>query len=340
MPYKIAVLMGGTSFEREFSLGSGRHILRTLEAAGHEVLPLDTTESLVGILREQRPDVAYIALHGKNGEDGTVQSLLEYLDIPFVGSSSSACRFAWNKSMLPAVVGAYRRCVGATGTTATTATGPASWPQHVFLAAVAFKSMGAAGALDLMTARITTGYPLAVMPACGGSAMGVSKVETPEALAPALLDALSFDEAVLIEEWVSGVELAVCVVGTGDDAYVLPPVEICPKQGFFSTSARLDPDLVDYYAPVRPTSLANAAFKADEIRALIEAAALEVHRSHGCRDLSRVDLIWDGEKVRVLEVNASPGMTEQSLFPLACTAANISLGALLQDLIEAAIARA
>ncbi|MDR3053396.1 MAG: D-alanine--D-alanine ligase [Coriobacteriales bacterium] len=330
MSYKVAVLMGGSSFEREFSLASGRHVLRTLEAAGHEVLPLDTTSSLVEILREQQPDVAYIALHGKNGEDGTIQALLEYLNIPYVGSSANSCRLSWDKSVLPSVVKAHR----ATGE------GPASWPQRVNLSAVAFKDLGATMALDLVPQRISTGYPLAVKPASGGSAMGITKVESFDGLAPALLEALSYDDEVLIEEWVQGVELAVCVVGTGERAAVLPPIEICPKDSYFNTKGRLNPDLVDYYVPVRPASLAGDSTVAARIQQQIEDAALEVHRSHGCRDLSRVDLIWDGTEVKVLEVNISPGMTEHSLFPMACKAANLPFEDFLAQLFESALARA
>ena len=329
MAYKIAVLMGGSSFERDFSLASGKHVLKTLEQEGHTVLPLDTSSSLVEVLRAEQPDVAFIALHGGQGEDGTIQALLEYLAIPFVGSPSRVCRAAWNKSILPYMVTAHRKG----------ATGPSSWPQSVCLSAASFKDLGAATALDRLTQCLPSGYPYAVSPACGGSALGVSKVEAFDQLAGAILDALSFDDEVLIEEWVSGVELAVSVIGTGDEAYCLPPVEICPYKGFFNTEVRLNPDQVDYYTPVRPTSLSADAQEADRIRALIEEAALEVHHSFGCRDLSRVDMYWDGDKVKVLEINVSPGMAELSLLPLACQAANIPFGTLLNNLLDKAAAR-
>jgi len=330
MPYKVAVLMGGSSFERDFSLASGRNVLRALESAGHEVLPLDTTVSLVDILRREQPDVAYIALHGKHGEDSTIQSLLEFLDIPYVGSPSDVCRFTWNKSTLPFVVASHREA----GTQ-----GYASWPEAICLPSVAFKDLGAAAALDLVEKRVEGGFPLAVKPASGGSAMGITKVERFEELAPAILDALSFDDEVLIESWVQGVELAVCVVGTGDDAKVLPAIEICPKSEFFSTEVRLDADLVDYYSPPRHASLSADEKEAIRIIEIIEQAALEVHRSHNCRDLSRVDLIWDGQKPRVLEINVSPGMTEQSLFPMACKTAGIEFAEFLESLLEVAIKR-
>ncbi|MDR1083014.1 MAG: D-alanine--D-alanine ligase [Coriobacteriales bacterium] len=327
MSYKVAVLMGGSSFERDFSLASGKHVLRTLEREGHQVLPLDTSSSLVDVLRAEKPDVAYVALHGGHGEDGTIQSLLEYLAIPFVGSPSWVCRTTWNKSMLPHIVMSHRG----------DATGPCFWPRLACLSAVSFKDLGAAGALDLLSERIGSDYPFAVLPASGGSAMGINKVDGPDELAPAILDALSFDDEVLIEEWITGVELAVSIVGTGSEATALPPVEICPHTGFFNTEVRLDPDLVDYYAPVRPSSLAGDAAEAARIRALIERAALEVHHSFGCRDLSRVDLFWDGDQVKVLEINVSPGMSELSLFPMASKAANIPLGTLLNNLLETAL---
>jgi len=333
-PLKIAVLMGGNSFEREFSLESGRNITRTLEAAGHTVLPLDTTAALVPTLREQQPDVAYIALHGQTGEDGTIQSLLEFLQIPYVGQTPGVSRLAWNKSALPLAVQAYR----ANSQPAPAATGPAHWPYSINLAAICFKEMGAATALDLVAERLSAAtaapaYPLAVKPACGGSAMGIAKVEDRGQLAEALLDALSFDDEVLIEEWVSGIELAVGIVGEGDEARALPPVEIVVHEGFFDTNARMNVDMVDYFAPPRPASLPEAA------RAQVEQAALEVHRAFGCRDLSRVDLIWDGSRPKVLEINTSPGMTEHSLVPMACEAAALPLGDLLEELLAQAIAR-
>ena len=329
MAYKIAMLMGGSSFERDFSLSSGRHVLNILELEGHTVLPLDTSSSLVEVLRAEKPDVAFIALHGGHGEDGTIQSLLEYLAIPFVGSPSGVCRTTWDKSLLPHIISAHRN--GAAGSS--------SWPASVCLSAFSFKDLGAATALELLTERISSGYPFAVLPASGGSAMGISRVEKFDELAPAILHALSYDDEVLIEEWINGVELAVSVIGTGDGARALPPVEICPRTGFFNTEARLSADLVDYYTPVRSSSLSDDADEAARIRALIEEAALEAHRSFGCRDLSRVDMFWDGTQVKVLEINVSPGMAEFSLLPLACRAAGISLGTLLNGLLDTAVNR-
>jgi len=335
MPYTVAVLMGGSSFERDFSLSSGRNVLKTLEALGHKVLPLDTGSSLVDTLRNEKPDVAYIALHGGHGEDGTIQSLLEYLEIPFVGSTSSVCRMTWDKTMLPTVVSNYRQASGNAAF--------AAWPKSVCLSEVSLKSLGAAGALDLIARHLSGGFPYAVLPASGGSAMGISKVMNQSELAPAMLEAFAFDDKVIIEEWIDGTEVAVCVIGEGDEAKALPAVEIQSKIGFFNTEARLDQGFVDFYVPVRSESLlaGSAEGDAEAIRTQIEQAALEVHRAFGCRDLSRVDMIWEtsSQTPKVLEVNASPGMSEFSLFPIASQATGTGFAMMLNQLLDTAVNR-
>ena len=126
---KVAVLMGGTSFEREFSLISGKNICTALEEAGHRPVPLDTTEALVPTLRSERPDVVYNALHGKHGEDGTIQSLLEFLEIPFIGSPASVCHRSWNKDALHSSLIKYRQLINEPD-------GIASWPPGVYIAAL------------------------------------------------------------------------------------------------------------------------------------------------------------------------------------------------------------
>lgn len=323
---KVAVLMGGSSFEREFSLASGKNVCAALEEAGHKVVPLDTTSDLVPTLRSERPDVCYSALHGKHGEDGTIQSLLEFVGIPFVGSPSSVCQRAWNKDSMHSEMAAYRAITGDEPV--------AYWPQGLYIARDAFKDMGAATALDLVEDRVIGGYPVAVKPAHGGSALGVHRVDFVDDLGEAVLDALSFDDAVVIEQWIEGVELAVSVLGSGWDAYALPPVEVVAKQGLYDTAARLTPGAVEYHAPVRPASLSNDEADAQAIRAEIERAALEVYRAYQVRDLARIDLIWDGAQARVFEVNVSPGMTETSLFPAACEAAGLSLPSVLNELVS------
>lgn len=323
---KVAVLMGGSSFEREFSLASGKRVCAALEEAGHKAVPLDTTSDLVETLRSERPQVCYSALHGKHGEDGTIQSLLEFLDIPFVGSPAWVCHRTWNKDSLHAQMAAYRAITGELAV--------ASWPQGICIAHDAFKNMGAAKALDLVEERVIGGYPVAVKPAHGGSAMGVHRVDRLDDLGEAILDALSYDEAVVIEQWIEGAEMAVSVLGTGWDAQALPPVEIVSKRGYYLTDERIDPSGVEFYAPVRSASLAATEADAQAVRAEVERAALEVYRAYQVQDFARIDCIWDGGQARVLEVNVSPGMSEQSLFPRACEAAGLSLSAVLDELVS------
>lgn len=306
---KVAVLMGGKSFEREVSLASGKVVCEALEEAGHKVVPLDTNADLVPTLRSERPDVVYNALHGKHGEDGTIQSLMEFVGLPFVGSPASVCHRAWNKDALHSSLEKYRDVTGEEGI--------ASWPQGVYLSRDAFKDMGAATALDLVADRVIGGYPVCVKPAHGGSALGVHKVNSQDELGEAVLDALSFDDAVNIEQWIDGVEVSVAILGTGWDAYALPPVEIVAREGeFFDASARMRNDAVEFFCPVRPASLSPDEATAHAIRAEIERAALEVYRAYGARDLGRVDLVWDGGAARCFELDVSPGMTPHSLLSL------------------------
>ena len=328
---KVAVLMGGNSFEREFSLASGKNICAALEEAGHKVVPLDTNDALVPTLRSERPDVVYNALHGKHGEDGTIQSLLEFLGLPFVGSPASVYHCTWNKDSLHSSLAKYRDITGEEGV--------ASWPQGVYIARDAFKSMGAATALDLVGERVIGGYPVCVKPAHGGSALGVHRVDNPDDLGEAVLDALSYDDAVNIEQWVEGVELSVAILGTGWDAHALPPVEIVAREGFFDAEARMHEDRVEFFCPVRMASLAADESDAQAIRAEIERAALEVYRSYGVRDLGRVDMIWDGSQARCFELDVSPGMTDHSLFPVACRAAGLTLTGVVDALVTAAEGR-
>ncbi len=332
MSLKVAVLMGGKSFERVVSLESGKNVCDALEEAGHRVVPLDTTADLVPTLRSERPDVVYNALHGKRGEDGTIQSLLEFLGIPFVGSPAHVCYRAWNKDSLHSSLEKYRDI--------TQEEAVASWPQGVYITRDAFKDMGAATALDMVADRVIGGYPVCVKPAHGGSAIGIHRVDSQDDLGEAVLDALSYDDAVNIEQWVEGVELSVSILGTGWDAYTLPPVEIVAQQGrFFDAEARMDAELVDFFCPVRLDSLSSDAAEAQAIRSEVERAALEVYRAYGVRDFGRVDMIWDGGAARCFEVDVSPGMTDHSLFPLACEAADMPLSMVLDKLVNKAYER-
>ena len=314
MKEKIAVLMGGRSLEREVSLASGRRVADALTAAGYRVLPLDVTSDLVSTLRAERPDAAYIALHGKYGEDGTIQELLEFLGVPYTGPGVVSCALSWDKSVTKHLFAEKN----------------IPTPSWITLTADAFKEMGAATALDLIPDAVG-GFPVAVKPARQGSALGLQRVDSAQGLADALLVALSYDTSAIAEKWIEGTELAVSVLGDGDTLVVLPPVEIAPAEGLYDFAARMAADEVGFFVPAR-----ISAERADEACRI----AREVHEALDCRDVSRVDLMLDSEgRPHVLECNTSPGMTETSLLPMAAEAADMTFQDVVTRIIEAALAR-
>jgi D-alanine-D-alanine ligase len=314
MKEKIAVLMGGRSLEREVSLNSGGRVCEALQGAGHCVLALDVTEDLVATLRSERPDAAYIALHGTYGEDGTIQELLEFLGIPYTGPGVVGCALSWDKSVAKHLL----------------AEQGLSTPRWITLTADAFKQMGAASAVDAMGDAVG-GFPVAVKPVRQGSALGLMRVDERAGLAEALLDALSYDKAVMVERWVEGTELAVSVLGEGEDTLVLPPVEIVPRVGLYDFSARYAQGETDFFVPARIDQ---------DVFARVREAASETHRLLHGRDVSRVDMIIDGDGMPwVLESNASPGMTETSLLPMAAAAAGMTFQDVVSRVVHAALAR-
>jgi len=314
MNEKIAVLMGGRSLEREVSLRSGERVFRALEGLGYRPLALDVTPELVDTLRRERPDAVYIALHGKFGEDGTVQEALEFLRIPYTGPGVTASALAWDKSL-------SKRLFAAAGVPT---------PPWVTFTADAFKEMGAASALDLVPAAVG-GFPVVVKPTKQGSALGLAKVDSAEALPDALLSALSFGDAAIVEKWVEGVELAVSVLDGPDGPEVLPAVEMVAKSGLFDFTAMYTRGETEYYCPAR---------LAPEVAAEVTRLARECHTLLGCRDVSRVDMVVDAEgRPWVLEVNTSPGMTETSLLPMAAASAGTEFHLLVDRLVRSALTR-
>ncbi|HEY5517780.1 MAG TPA: D-alanine--D-alanine ligase [Coriobacteriia bacterium] len=314
MNEKIAVLMGGRSLEREVSLRSGERVFRALEQLGYRPLALDVTPELVDTLRRERPDAVYIALHGKFGEDGTVQEALEFLKVPYTGPGVTASALAWDKSL-------SKRLFAEAGVPT---------PAWVTFTADAFKEMGAASALDLVPAAVG-GFPVVVKPTKQGSALGLAKVDSAEALPEALLSALSFGDAAIVEKWVDGVELAVSVLDGPDGPEVLPAVEMVAKSGLFDFTAMYTRGETEYYCPAR---------LAPEVASEVARLARECHTLLGCRDVSRVDMVVDGGgRPWVLEVNTSPGMTETSLLPMAATSAGTEFHLLVDRLVRSALTR-
>lgn len=312
MTERIAVLAGGASLEREVSLRSGHRVRAALAHRGIDAEVVDPAEGpLVETLVEGGFAACYIALHGKEGEDGTVQRLLELIGLPYTGTGPLACQVAFDK----------------TTAKETLAAADVPTPPWVTIQAAALRDLGAGAALGRVVERI--GLPLVVKPARGGSAMGLAFVEREGDLPAAVMGALSFADSVVAERRIEGTEVAAGVVG--DPLEPLPLVEVVPKSGVYDYAARYTAGATEYFAPARLDE-ATAA-RATE-------AALRAVGILGLRDVARADLIVDRSGAPwVLEVNVSPGMTETSLLPIAAQAAGRSLGDLCERVLRLALAR-
>jgi D-alanine-D-alanine ligase len=305
-PAAVAVLSGGISLEREVSLRSGARVAAALQDRGHQVTRLDVDAQLVRTLEQGGFDLALLALHGSAGEDGTVQSLLELVGLPYTGPDVLASSLAWNK---PIAQGLYARAGLAV-------------PDRVTLSQQAFREMGASAAVDHIATAL--GVPLVVKPATGGSSLGLTIVNDATELPRAIVGAFSYAEAVLIERFVAGTEVAVAVL----DGQPLPPVEIHPKEGAYDFAARYTPGATEFHAPARLEP---------EVRAACEAMAVGAYEAIGARHVSRADLIVDEQGVPwLLELDTCPGLTDTSLVPLAANAASLDFPDLCETLVALA----
>ncbi|MGW4208148.1 D-alanine--D-alanine ligase family protein [Lentzea sp. NPDC004789] len=309
----VAVLSGGLSHEREVSIRSGRRLSAALRSVGVTVEEWDADSSLLTRLRASRPDAVVVALHGGEGENGSVQAILEMFGVPYVGTDSRACRRAWDK---PTAKAELARAGLAT-------------PEWVVLPHATFRELGAQPVLDAMVS--TLGLPLMLKPDQGGSALGAQVVRDAADLPAAMVGCLAYGDTVLAEQFIAGVEVAVTVVDGEDGPTALPAVEIVPETGVYDYTARYTAGLTDFHAPAR---LDAAAAKA------VGELAVAAHRLLGLRDVSRTDaVVAEDGTVYFLEVNVSPGLTETSLLPMAVEAAGQSLGEIYAGLIERAVAR-
>ncbi len=304
---KVAVLKGGRSLERSVSLRSGARVEDALGRLGHEVLPLEADGELTKRLAGDRPDVAFVAMHGIGGEDGTAQELLEILSIPFTGPGVAACV----------------RCIDKVLTKHELRSAGIPTPDWFAFNETAFRELGAADALGGLEQRL--GFPLVVKPSRGGSALGVKFAEGPLDVPAALVAAFSYDERVLLERFVAGRELAVSVLG----GEALPVVEAIPRAGHsYDFEARYE---------IGRTSFVCPAQLGDADTAAVTEAALAAYETLGCEGFSRVDLILGEEGPQVLEVNAIPGLTDTSLLPQAAEARGMSFEQLVERILELAL---
>ncbi|WP_430867992.1 D-alanine--D-alanine ligase family protein [Demequina aurantiaca] len=294
----VLILAGGMSHERDVSIRSGRRVQEALRMRGVKASLRDVDGDLVQTLRELDDAVVWPLLHGAAGEDGSLQSLLELIGIPFVGTRSSAARIGWSKPITKEVLS---RAGIAT-------------PASVTLPQTLFRDVGAEKVLDAVAERFV--FPVVVKPARGGSALGVSLVTERAELSRAMVHCFAYCDVALIEQAVVGTEVAVSIIGTGEEARSLPAVEIV-SNGPYDYDARYNAGRVEYFTPARLS---------DEDRAKVAQAAVGAHRELGLRDYSRVDLILSDGVPNVIDVNIAPGMTETSLFPQAVSASGADLG--------------
>ena len=312
----VAVLQGGRSLERQVSLKSGARVEDALQRLGHVAVAIDVGGELVGRLTELRPDVAFVALHGRDGEDGTIQELLEVLGVPYTGSGVAACIRCWDKVLTKHLL----REAGI------------PTPDFHAFSETAFRELGAAQALPDIERQLS--FPLVVKPAAQGSALGIKFARTAADVPAAIVSAFSYDRKVLLERYVPGRDLAVSVVEQDGAPRALPIVEAVVPEGrdFYDFEARYEIGRTQFVCP---------AELAPGVAEHTQRLAVEAYRALGCRGFGRVDLMLrdDGE-LFVLEANSVPGLTETSLLPQAADAAGIGFDELVERILSTAVRRA
>ena len=315
---RVAVLKGGGSLERSVSLRSGARAQSALKRLGHDVVAIDAGQELVAQLHDAKPDAAFVALHGRDGEDGTVQGLLEAIGIPYTGSGPSACMRCTDKALAKYLMA------------------EAGIPTPGFSAfkESAIKELGVAAALPDVERRL--GFPMVVKPASQGSALGVKFARSEQELPGAIVGALSYDRKVVIERYIKGRDLAVSVLGSqtpGEAPVALPVVEAIPREEeFYNYESRYEIGMTTFVCP---------AELPDEVARRAQELARETYALLGCHGVARVDLMLEqqSEQLTVLETNVVPGLTETSLLPLAADAAEIFFDALVERILASAFTR-
>ena len=309
-PERVAVIAGGLSNEREVSMRSGRRAQYALAQEGVDAALYDADETLLDRLVADHIDAAYIAVHGASGEDGSLQTALELIGMPYVGSPPGACHLAWDKVVAKELIS---RAGLAT-------------PAWVAVSARSFRELAPQHLMRTVTERL--GLPVVVKPATSGSTLGMSLVEDAADLPAALVRCFTFGAVALIERYVAGPTIETVVVEEGAPVALPPAAFQNPDVSPFSFEARYSADLITIAlpAPLPAEALAAAA-----------AAAETTHRVLGLRDISRTDLIVDEAGTPwFLEAAISPGLTETSVLPLAAAEVGRPLGRLLADLLHAA----
>ena len=311
---RVAVLKGGRSLERQVSLRSGARVEDALERLGHATVGIDVGADVVERLRDADPGAAFVALHGQDGEDGTVQELLEVLGVPHTGSGVLACLRSWDKVLT-------KHLLGEAGLPT---------PEFFAFSEAAFEELGAGETLPVIEERLS--FPIVVKPATGGSALGVKFARSAADVPAALVAAFSYADRVVLERYVRGRDLAVAVLDGPAGPAALPIVEAVPREeNFYDFEARYEIGRTDFVCPAElPPGVTERAHE----------VALAAYALLGLSGFARVDLMLEegtGE-LAVLEANAIPGLTETSLVPQAAEAAGIGLDELIGRITELALA--
>jgi len=293
---KIAVLMGGLSAEREVSLRTGKAVLAALQSTGYEAVGLDVGTDIAARLSQEQVDVAFIALHGRYGEDGTIQGLLEMMQIPYTGSGVLASSLAMDKETTKKIL-LYHE-----------------------LPTPAFQVYRKGEDLEGFLQKCRH-FPLVVKPAREGSTIGISIVRDEQSLAAGLQDALQHDDHVLVEDFIQGMEITVGVL-RGE---ALPIIQIAPKGGFYDYHAKYTAGQTEY---ILPAPLDSAVYHQ------VQQVAREVYRVLGCSGAARIDFMVREKEFYCLEANTIPGMTETSLLPKAAQHAGLDFAELTQRILE------
>jgi D-alanine-D-alanine ligase len=318
---RVAVLKGGRSLERTVSLRSGAHVQDALRRLGHETIPIDAGPELVAQLLSAKPDAAFVALHGRDGEDGTVQELLDAIGVPYTGSGPSACMRCTDKALAKYLM---------------REAGIPTPAFHAFKES-AIKELGVAAALPAVAAEL--GFPMVVKPTSQGSALGVKFAKSEAELPTAMVGALSYYRKVLLERHIEGRDLAVSVLDAMDGSppthapVALPIVEAIPREkDFYSYESRYEIGMTTFVCPAELPA---------ETTARAQELALAVYRLLGCHGVARVDLMLERESAElyVLETNVVPGFTETSLLPQAADAAGIDFDELIGRILASAWTR-
>jgi len=299
---KIGVLLGGPSSERDISIKSGKAVYDALTSLGHNVVCIDPKDSnsIEKDILNKEIDLVFIALHGRFGEDGTIQRILEGMGMPYTGSGPEASKLAFNKVL-------SREAFKENGIPV---------PEYI---AVKKKS------IDIPSIGSSFDFPVVVKPNREGSSIGMSIVEKESDLKEAITQALNYDSRVLVEEYIAGEDITVGIL----DDQALPVVHIKPKEQFYNFKAKYTDGMCGYEVPASFSG--NIVKKAQEL-------GLLAHKSLGCRYFSRVDMLLSKKRdeIRVLEVNTIPGLTASSLLPKAAGAADIGFGQMCLSMIESA----